>query len=321
MRFKHTVHLTCDLFSNVFKLLLYRIVTGVLFYSLTYLILWSGLSFVMNSPELSNLTGLFDDFFRALTDALMQGDPAALTEFQSVFHTVFGEFLGLLAANMGSIIGSVIGVAVMYLFKRFLNGIAHFAVGSIVNDKMATCSRTQFGAAFFRNIARASLYELLYVPLAFVYDLLGALACWFLFFYLPSLLPAWGVATVILSIALTVTAMIILQAFKLSFISGWMPAMVVGGMSVIGAFKYGAHMQKGAISRFGGFLIACYLIVFVNVGFALFTAGSGLLITIPLSFLFLIAMQYVNYYETEGTKYFLDRNTIVEPESAAMRTE
>ncbi|MBR7186212.1 MAG: hypothetical protein IKD43_01825 [Clostridia bacterium] len=316
MRFKRAVNLTIDRFSSVFKLFLYRLVTDIIFYSLIYLILWYGLAFIMESNELAVLGSLIGDFFQAVANALLSGDFSALMEFQTLFHTALGNFIALLVANIGSIIGSVLGVAAMYLLQRFVNGLAVFAIGSTVNDRMSVFAKTRFSVSYFRNIGKAALYQLLYVPFSFAYDLLSVLVCWFLFFYVPSFLPIWGVLSVVLAIGLTVTMMIILQAFKMTIVSGWMPAMIVGGMSVTDALKDAFKARKGALHRFAGFLVACYLIVFVNVGFALCTAGSGVFLTVPLSYLFLLSMQFVNYYEAKGKKYFVDRNTIAEPEEA-----
>lgn len=312
MRFKRSVGLTVDCFSEVFKLLFYRLVVGVIFFSLVYLILHLGLAFIVHSEEFGELTGLIPQFFRALALSLTEGDTAALPRFQAQFHDAIGDFMNLLGANIGSIIGSVIGVCCMYILQRIVNGLAQFAVAGNINDRMATYSHTKFAVSYFKNIGRAAIYYTVYVPLAFVYDVLSLSACWFLFFYIPSLLPNYGVLGVILAIAGTMTAVICLQALKLTVISGWMPAMLADGISLGGALK-ASLTPKHFARRFAGFLIACYVIVFVNVGFAVFTAGSGLLITIPLSFLFLIAMQFVNYYETAGKKYFIDKNTVAEP--------
>ena len=87
MRFKRATTITVDCFSNVFKLVLYRVVTGVIFYSLVYLILTFGLSFIVKSAEFQTLTGLVKEFFRALALSLTGGDASALTEFQTNFHS------------------------------------------------------------------------------------------------------------------------------------------------------------------------------------------------------------------------------------------
>lgn len=314
MRFKRSVLLSLDCFSDVLKLFVYRLITGAVFFSLIYLILRLGLSVLFESAEFATLKGLITDFVRTFFTAVMEEDAGALTEFQTASHEAVAGFMGLIRANLGAIIGSVIGVCLIYLLHRYVNGLALFAVGSVVNDRMSTHSHTRFAAAYTRNLARSALYNLMYIPLAFVYDLLSALACWFLFFYIPSLLPTWGVLSVFAALSLTVTAMVLLQALKLTFISAWMPAMLTGGKGVLSACRESFRLRGSIARRFGGYLVACYLIVVVNAATAVFTAGSGLLLTVPASFLFLLAMQFVNYYESAGMKYYVSQDAIAEPE-------
>ena len=61
----------------------------------------------------------------------------------------------------------------------------------------------------------------------------------------------------------------------------------------------------------------------LNVAALLCTLGVGLLITVPASFLILISFEFVNYYDREEIKYFIDKNTIVKPakERALTREE
>ena len=48
----------------------------------------------------------------------------------------------------------------------------------------------------------------------------------------------------------------------------------------------------------------------VNILFALCTFGSALLVTLPLSFVFLLSLQFVQYYEDNSKKYFISSRTI-----------
>ncbi len=307
MRFRHSVLITADQFPNVFKLLLYRIVSGIVFFSLTFVILRLGLAAIVQSAEFDAVKGLLGDFLRALTT----GEVEELHNFQTVSHNVLVAFGQLVASKIGSIVGSVIGVSCIYLLSRFTNGLALFAVGTLINERMSVFARVSFQYSFFRNIGNAALYQVIYVPLAFVYDLISMLACWLFFFYVPSLLPSWGVVTVLIAVSLTLTAIICLQALKLTFISSWIPAIIEGKKSVVGALKETAQNGKRFSHRFAGFLVAIYLVVVVNVAFALCTVGSGLLLTVPLSFIFLLVMQFVNYYEGAGKKYFIEKDRIV----------
>ncbi len=306
MRFRNAFYITADNFSSVFKQLLYRLITGVIFFSLAYVILRLGLDVIVRSAEVDTLKSLVGEFFRAL----FGGDPARLQSFQVDFQAALKAVVLLIGEHIGSIVGSVIGVCIIYLISRIANGLCVFAIASTLNDRMGVFARTRFSSAYFRNAVRAMLYEIVYVPIAFVYDVLSVLACWFFFFYAPSFLPSWGIITVLIAICLTVTALVSLQALKMTFISAWMPAMIADGKRLGEAMRVSFGARKNFGRRFAGFLVAIYLIVVVNVCVALFTVGSGLLLTVPLSFIFLLAMQFVNYYEDNGKKYFVSYRKI-----------
>ena len=51
--------------------------------------------------------------------------------------------------------------------------------------------------------------------------------------------------------------------------------------------------------------------------FGLCTLGSGLFISVPLSYFFLLVMQFVNYYTDSGKKYFVTRDRIAEGDGEA----
>ena len=317
MRFRNAFHITIDNFSSAFKMLLYRLVVAVITFSLVYVILRLALDTIVQSAEVATIRSMIGDFFHAL----FGGDSAGLQAFQDNFHTALANFLSLLARNGGAIAGAVVGVCLMYLLSRFLNGLCLFALAGAMNDRMSLFARTSFSASYFKNLGKAALYEVIYVPLAFVYDALSVLACWFFFFYVPSFLPSWGILTVILSLCLTVTLIVCLESLKMTLVSVWIPAVISGGKRVGEGLKEALTAKKGFWRRFASYLAAVYIIIAMNAMFALFTIGSALFITVPLSFLFLVALQFVHYFEDRGKKYFISVHDIAGSSGRAARAD
>ena len=288
MRFRNAVHIASENFPSVFKLLLYRLITAAIFGSLAYVILALGLSAITGSVEVANIKELIATFL----DAVATGKPEVLQGLPPQFKDAFTALLNLIAFNTPSIIGCVFGLIGIYLLSRFMNGLALFSVANVVNDRMSTYSRTSFSQSYFKSIGKAALYQVIYVPLCFVYDALMLGACFLFFFYAPSSLPSWGVVTVLIAISLSLTAVVALE--------------------VTHAFRASVRRRKGFGPRYISYLAAVYLIVAVNVLFAVSTFGSALLITVPLSYIFLLSLQFVNYYLENGKKYFITKDTIVD---------
>lgn len=302
MRFRNAFRILLDNFSNVYKLLLFRIITGLISLSIAYVILTRGLHVIFESPEAQNISELFKDLLRTLST----GKPefSQLVDFRDAMISAVAAFLVMVGTNVGSIVASFIGLCALYLFSRFLNGTASFAVGSVLNDRLAAYSRTKFSSAYFRNLGKSMLYHLIYVPIGFVYDIASLVACWFFFFYTPSLMP-WGGFTILLGLSLSVAAFICLQALKLTFISGWIPAMVTDGKGVLAGCRQSFQSLKGFGGRFSNYLVTIYLIAGVCVLFGICTFGSFLLIAVPAGLLMVLCLQFVFYYEDNNKKYFL----------------
>ena len=106
MRFRNAFHITIDNFSSAFKLLVYRLIVSVLTLSLVYVILELALSVIVTSTEVDMLVGLVGEFFRAL----VSGDSARLSTFQSDFTSAIADVLVLIAENGRAIPGAVGGV-------------------------------------------------------------------------------------------------------------------------------------------------------------------------------------------------------------------
>ena len=107
------------------------------------------------------------------------------------------------------------------------------------------------------------------------------------------------------------TAIACFEALKMTLISAWIPAIVSDDKRVTLAFRASFGAKKHFGRRFASFLIAVYLIIVINVIFALCTFGSALLVTVPLSFVFLLSLQFVQYYEDNNKKYFISSRTIM----------
>lgn len=307
MPLRHAFQITVENFSSAFKLLLYRLVVSILSFSLVYVILELALGVIIESAELGKIFSLVGDFFKAVAG----GDSVRLSTFQGEFTSALSDFLLLVGENGGAIAGAIVGVSLIYLLSRFLNGLSHFAAACIMNDKMSSFIRTPISEALFRNMGKAALYEVIYVPASFVYDALSLLTCWFIFFYLPSLFPTWGLLSVLIALSLTVMVYLCLQSLKLTFVSSWIPSILAGGKSVGKGLTCSLRNKENFLNRFVSFLVAGYLIVVFNAMFGLFTLGSGAFITVPLSYLFLLAIQFVHYYGAEGKKYYVSGDTII----------
>ncbi len=295
MRFRNSLRLLMENFKHVFKLLWAKLIIGVVALALCSAFVLPELFNTWNSAPVQTLLENAKTFFTTLFSA----DSA---EMEAIKETIFGkggslsQVVKLLSSMTLEIVLIVIGCALVYLLKRFVETICHFTTGSMLNDKMATYAETSYSTAFVANLGKAAAYSAVYVPLIFLYDVALLLIVWGILSFLP-ILPALFLGS---------TAVVLLQALKLTVTSSWLPAMTVDGMTIGKAMRARTKEEKKQWGKvFANYFVSVYLIVVLNVVAAVCSFGSALLISVPASYFFLICMQYVNYYTVQGKKYFL----------------
>lgn len=304
MRFRNAFRLLIENFSNVYKVLLYKLLVILVAGALSAAIIVPNLVEIFGSTEWQTLFEDVKEFLKALVSA----NADRLQELNGEFTGANGavaNFLRFVKDMIPRLAFALLGVVLVYILKRFADTICYFAVGTVLDDRMSTYAKTPFSDALIRDLGRACVYSIVYILIVFVVDVAMLALCYFLFFYLLSFLNFF------VSVFLSVTFIVGCEALKLSFTSFWMPAVVTDKMPMKQAMKqYGRMTKDQKRKMFSTYLVAMYLVLIVNVLCAIATVGSALLLTVPGSYFFLIAMQFVNYYTFTGRKYFLSYERI-----------
>ena len=295
MRFRNTFTLMTENFKNIPRVLLYKIVVGIVCTALYGVLILPQLAEIFSSVEWEHLLG----DFRTLLAEFMPGH-ASGNSFEVLRDEIVNDSLpafgGLVFTMAGEIIGRAIGCIVVYLAQRFLDTLCYFTVGKVINDRMTTYAETPFRQAYIENLAGATKYALAYVPIAFAFDVGMALVIAAICIF----------ADVALSLFLSMTVIAVGQALKLTFTSAWMPAITEDKMTLKNAIRSIRKEEKRHHRKsFAMYVALVYIIIIVNALALTYTFGSALLVTIPASYLVLICAQYVNYFTIKGKKYFV----------------
>ena len=151
------------------------------------------------------------------------------------------------------------------------------------------------------------------MPVTFVYDLLSLALCYLLFLVLLSVITVAFVASVA-ALMFSVALLLAAQAVKLTIFNDVIPLLVTEKLRLRDALKRAFRFKaKRFGTLFSTYLVTAVLILCVNVLFALGSFGAALLITIPMSYLMLICIQFASFYHFEKKKYFLSEDTIILP--------
>lgn len=309
MIFKNAFHLLVDNFLMTYKLILYKLLVAVIVLTLSVALVYPTLHMLISSQPFQDVLDLINQFFKAIAT----GDVEFLNGFAPLLQehmVVLGSFI---AAKTPNIVFFVVATVVIVLVGKFLDGIGNFAFGSLVGDRMSSYAKTSFFSAYISNLGRAALWQVVYVPITFVYDLLVLGLCYVV---LIALLNIISVAIVAASAAMMVSVAIFLcaQAVKLTLFNDVVPAFVTEKAKLSVAMKKTFSFTKERFSQlFSSYIVSCLLIWCLNILFALVTFGAALFITVPMSYLLLINIQFVGYYTYGNRKYFLGEDKIVQP--------
>ncbi|MDE5943080.1 MAG: hypothetical protein K2H30_02600, partial [Clostridia bacterium] len=197
----------------------------------------------------------------------------------------------------------------VYIVEKFFTGLGNYAAAAVINDKMALHANSSFCLSLIRNLKEACLYNLMYVPLSVIYDIGIVFGLYFLVF------KGLFFVFVPFQLCLFVTLAVFAISVKMMFTTDWLPSLIRGKKGQGKAFLYTFdRRRKNSANVLANFFVITMLIFILNVAGAVFTLGSGLLITVPSSYIILVCFEFVNYYDREELKYFIDKKTIIKPE-------
>lgn len=306
MKFKHTFHVFVDNFGIIYKQLLYRLVIMAVSGLICSLAIYPFIKELIDSPQ---LTSLIDGLWGYLT-SLLNGDVHELGSFSLRVKDAYADFLVLLQEKTTGFILSGLLLLLVYVIAKWFSGLGNYATAAVINDKMALRANSPFLNTLISNLKSAAIYNAIYVPLSIAYDLVIAVAMFFLLFFLLN-----NVLYFFVCVFLFVLAIVFAITVKMTFTCDWLPALIRGKKGQLGSFKYTfSRTNKGTFSVMSNFAVLCVLIFGLNAAALLLTLGVGLLLTIPSSYVVLICFEFVNYYDREEIKYFVDKNTIIAPE-------
>lgn len=303
MKFKRTFHVFVDNFSIVYKQLLFRLITTALSGIICVLGVYPFINELVNSPQLNSLI----DGLRTFALSFLNGEVNSLSEISLKVQQAYADFMQLLQTNLTQIVLGGLLLLLIHVISRWFEGICNYATAAVINDKMALRAKQPFLVTMIRTLKESTVYNAIYVPLSIIYDLAVGVGMFFLLFYLLS-----SVIYFFVSLFLFVTIVLVSVIIKMTFTCDWLPALIRGKKGQLGSLKYTFSQKgKGTMNVASNFVAIVLLIFAVNVAAAVFTLGAGLLITIPASYVLIIGFEFVNYYDREGLKYFLDDNAIV----------
>ncbi|MDD4685910.1 MAG: hypothetical protein PHI76_01305 [Clostridia bacterium] len=295
--FKNSIKLLLANFSSVWKLLLYKLIVVLTVMGLFWLTI----------PALSNLQNINE-----------------LTESITTFLTTFGfnspqiSILNSLYAIMLTLSNVIVELVnttpllflyIVFLFTVLLPFLWHFsdiAIGESLYGFMSSQTRYGFVGSMIRKLGVSVSYSLLFTlaVLPFNLVLLGGLVG------ILHLTLAGGLLAYLLPFMLFLLFLIV-SSLKATFLSGWMPGIVVYSCNAITGFN------KGIIAlsrRFFRVWSTAIIFMFILLATVMFLGCYSLVILIPIASLFISIFNMAMFFGSQGMRFYVDLDsTIISP--------
>lgn len=309
MEFKHAFHVFVDNFSTTYKLLVYRLIVLAVTIGLSCAVLVPAIGCISDTAQYTELQSSFSVLW---TNIIEMNAGELQTSLQNV-KNAFGAFENLLSDKSWLIATVVVCLCVVYVINRFLVGVGNYVTGSLVHDKMVMHTTSSFTFTLFKNIRRAALYAVIYAPLAFLYDFICLVIIWAIISVGMKVL-----SVTLIKIFLIAILFLVFAAVKFTFTTDWLPALINGKMKQRAAIAYTfSRKGKRTAAVLSNSLVLTLIVIALNVAAGIFTLGAGLLLTLPASSLILTTYCFVNYFDRNKQKYFVDEYTVIGPKKEA----
>lgn len=303
MKFKHTFNVFIDNFSVTYKQLLYRLIIVLISASISFAVIYPLIFDLIKSPQLKLLLDNVKDF--ALN--LLNGNVLELGNISIQVKEAFGAFIELVKTKYVGFILSALLILLVHIVAKWFEGLGNYATAAVINDRMALRANSPFLVTLIRNLKNAAIYNAIYVPLSILYDIVVGVAMFFLLFFLLNHILYFLVCVFLFVLAITFSIVI-----KMTFTTDWLPALIRGKKGHREALHCSfSRKNKGTLNILSNFSVLVLIIFALNSAAIILTLGVGLLLTIPSSYVILICFEFVNYYDREGNKYFIDESTII----------
>ena len=305
MEFKHTFNVFVDNFSTTYKLLLYRLIVLAITIGLGCAVVIPTLNNLLSTAQFEKLSETFSRLWADLIALNLEEVHGELEEVRSALSS----FKGLISDKSGIVALAACGLAAVYFINRFLVAVGDYVLGSLINDRMVMHANSYFSFTLFKNIKSALLYAIIYAPLVFVYDMICLTIIWAVISVGMNTLPIALVKIFVIAVLF-----ILFSTVKNTFRTDWLPSLIHSKMRTGKAIRHTFSVRGKHIGQVFSLSLVLYLIcIALNVSALLFTFGAGLLITLPATSMILTSFSFVNYFNANKQKFFIDEYTVIGP--------
>ena len=227
-----------------------------------------------------------------------------LDRIKDILINIKSIFIG----DKGLILKTVLVPVLFFLTFNLLCNMYELPLCKVLEARMSANAKISLIGNVISLSGKSAVYVLVKLLFTLIADAIIVLAMWgsyklLLLSSMPLLIPFVELLVILVLISL-----------KKCFTVTWVQNMIVGEKNIFKAF--GKSTKDGFShfwSTFAGHFVCWLIVIVVNVLMALLTFGVGLIVSVPVSILFIKLLEMTSYYSWNNKRYYLDGSTIVGP--------
>ena len=292
MTFKNSLKLLCTNFADVWKLLVYHILSIAFCGGLLAIFYGQYVDLINFAAAETGIASVFQA--GTLYGASFSTALAIIVNFVITF------FITMFASNVGV---GVFFCIIVFLVLPFLLNVGKIVMCELAYGYMSACQKQSFIGTFFKTLRVSIPYALIKTLYAIPFNCLIAAAVWGLtrinFIGLEVLFPF-----------VFVIAVALVCSFKQTFNAGWAPARVVYNENIAKSYAIGgrAVFRKG-LSIFS----TAFVIYILSIVLSLVLGAYSIIIILPIISPLLHIFEMTAFFQSQGMRFYVDGQTIFSP--------
>ena len=297
--------------DNSFKLFVNRfgLVWKVLLFQLICAVIISGIALALCYTLIENLvnSGFFDRISEFFVANVLN---IRLDYLMSNISIIISEFFEIISLDLANLLPLVIVLLVIVIILgAFMFALTDTPLTECVYGYMGSCAKFGFTGCFISNIGRSVKLSLCKMITVLPLDLLIMAG----FVYSFNILALGGIFNYI-GPFIVLMVLALLLSLRYAFFCCWAPAIVVKNQGIWKGLK---DNFKSIFNNFKTVwlsqLATIVILLVINIGVFILTAGIGCIFTIPASVVYSSIVNNVLYFQLNGLRYYIDKENIFSP--------
>lgn len=300
MEVRSAINILFSKFNINYRVFLYLFVVTAIVIAIAASAVMPTFNEVIKNPETTEsftaVTNTFADYLRGQTTFSQ-----VIASGKTFYHTV----IDLMNATNATA-AFWVTVVVVSFFIRLAMSFCYPAISDVISNFMSSNMSYGLLSNILKNFSLCAKYAFFHTIITMVTDIA-------IFFAIYGVIKLFFPIIGVFAFALALVCAVVLIALRLTFSSGVIPEMVVGGeKKYFGALKTGfSYMKKYFGKIFGANCIVIFVIYSLIMLMTLITFGVAFFVLGSMLVTYIHVMQLVFYYESKSMRYYTDAYTIV----------